>query len=101
MFFGRIAGISDVIGFHGDSVAELKKAFHEAVDHYLETCRKIGKEPQRPSSGKKMFRVAPEVHRILPTIRIVLNRTASFAASIPTRVRILSCHATPRSYASL
>lgn len=27
VFFGRIAGISDVIGFHGDSVAELKKAF--------------------------------------------------------------------------
>ncbi|MBB4576537.1 type II toxin-antitoxin system HicB family antitoxin [Rhizobium lentis] len=63
VFFGRIAGISDVIGFHGDSVAELKKAFHEAVDDYLETCRKIGKEPQRPYSGKMMFRVAPEVHR--------------------------------------
>lgn len=63
VFFGKIAGISDVIGFHGDSVAELKKAFHEAVDDYLETCRKIGKEPQRPYSGKMMFRVAPEVHR--------------------------------------
>ncbi|ANK95451.1 HicB family protein (plasmid) [Rhizobium sp. N6212] len=63
VFFGKIAGISDVIGFHGDSVAELKKAFHEAVDDYLKTCRKIGKEPQRPSSGKMMVRVAPEVHR--------------------------------------
>ncbi|MGF6174857.1 type II toxin-antitoxin system HicB family antitoxin [Ensifer sp. 4252] len=63
MFFGRIAGISDVIGFHGDSVAELKKAFHEAVDDYLETCRKESREPQRPYSGKMMFRVAPAVHR--------------------------------------
>ena len=63
VFFGTIAGISDVIGFHGDSVTELKAAFREAVDDYLETCRKIGKEPQRPYSGKMMFRVAPEVHR--------------------------------------
>lgn len=63
LFFGKIAGISDVVGFHGDSVAELKKAFHEAVDDYLETCKSIGKEPQRPYSGKMMFRVAPEVHR--------------------------------------
>ncbi len=63
VFFGRIAGISDVVGFHGDSVVELKEAFHEAVDDYLETCRKIGTEPRRPYSGKMMFRVAPEVHR--------------------------------------
>ncbi|MBD9498568.1 type II toxin-antitoxin system HicB family antitoxin [Ensifer adhaerens] len=63
LFVGKIAGISDVVGFHGDSVSELKKAFHEAVDDYLETCKSIGKEPQRPYSGKMMFRVAPEVHR--------------------------------------
>nr|WP_244494745.1 type II toxin-antitoxin system HicB family antitoxin [Ensifer sp. Root127] len=48
VFFGRIAGISDVIGFHGDSVAELKKAFHEAVDDYLETCRKLAKSRRGP-----------------------------------------------------
>lgn len=63
LFFGKIAGISDVVGFHGNSVGELKKAFHEAVDDYLESCKSIGKEPQRPYSGKMMFRVAPEVHR--------------------------------------
>lgn len=48
LFFGKIAGISDVVGFHGDSVVELKKAFHEAVDDYLETCKSIGKEPPSP-----------------------------------------------------
>jgi hypothetical protein len=34
------AGISDVIGFHGESVAELKAAFEEAVEDYLATCKK-------------------------------------------------------------
>ncbi|HZG28982.1 MAG TPA: type II toxin-antitoxin system HicB family antitoxin [Ensifer sp.] len=63
IFFGRIAGITDGVGFHGESVAELKTAFHEAVDDYLETCRKIGKPPEKPYSGKMMFRVDPEIHR--------------------------------------
>ncbi|MEO3998197.1 type II toxin-antitoxin system HicB family antitoxin [Mesorhizobium sp. CAU 1732] len=63
IFVGRIAGITDVVGFHAESVAELKAAFHEAVDDYAETCAKVGKEPQKPYSGKVMFRVKPETHR--------------------------------------
>jgi predicted HicB family RNase H-like nuclease len=52
---GRIAGIRDGVGFHADSVDALKVAFHEAVDDYIETCAKIGKEPQKPYSGRVMF----------------------------------------------
>lgn len=63
IFFGRIAGITDGVSFHGESVAELKAAFQEAVDDYLETCRKVGKQPEKPYSGKMMFRVDPETHR--------------------------------------
>lgn len=63
IFVGRIAGIDDVIGFHADSVAELKAAFHEAVDDYVETCARVGKQPQKPYSGRVMFRVNPETHR--------------------------------------
>jgi predicted HicB family RNase H-like nuclease len=62
IFFGRLAGIDDVIGFHADTVSELKTAFHESVDDYIETCRKIGKVPMKPYSGKMMFRVDPEIH---------------------------------------
>ncbi len=42
-FVGRIAGIRDVVGFHAESVAELRSAFHEAVDDYLATCDKLGR----------------------------------------------------------
>jgi predicted HicB family RNase H-like nuclease len=62
IFFGRLASVSDVIGFHAESVSDLKQAFHDAVDDYVETCRKLGKAPQKPYSGKMMFRVDPEVH---------------------------------------
>lgn len=63
IFVGRIAGIRDGVGFHADSVAELREAFHEAVEDYLETCARIGKEPQKAFSGQMMFRVKPELHR--------------------------------------
>lgn len=62
IFFGTIAGIRDRVGFHAQSVAELKAAFHEAVDDYAQTCARIGKDPQRPYSGNLMFRVSPETH---------------------------------------
>jgi predicted HicB family RNase H-like nuclease len=63
IFVGHIAGIRDRIGFHADTVDDLRAAFHEAVDDYIETCAKTGKEPQKAYSGKMMFRVSPEVHR--------------------------------------
>lgn len=63
IFFGRIADIRDGVGFHADTVEALVAAFHEAVDDYIETCARIGKEPQKPYSGKMMFRVSPDVHR--------------------------------------
>lgn len=32
LFFGRIAGIRDGVGFHADTVEDLRAAFHEAVE---------------------------------------------------------------------
>lgn len=61
-FVGHVAGIRDVVGFHGDTVAGLRTAFREAVDDYLATCKKLGKNPQRPYGGKVMLRIPPEVH---------------------------------------
>ena len=63
IFTGRLAGIRDGVGFHADTVEALRAAFHEAVEDYIETCAKIGKEPQKAFSGQVMFRVDPEVHR--------------------------------------
>jgi predicted HicB family RNase H-like nuclease len=40
-FIGHIAGITDVIGFHGDNLQDLRDAFGAAVDDYLATCEKL------------------------------------------------------------
>jgi predicted HicB family RNase H-like nuclease len=61
-FVGHIAGIRDIVGFHGESVDELRVAFEEAVDDYLETCKQADISPQRPYSGKVMLRITPELH---------------------------------------
>ena len=38
IFYGKIEGINDAIGFEGSSVEELKLAFHEAVEDYVKLC---------------------------------------------------------------
>ena len=63
LFFGSIIGIDDSISFEGKSVTELKAAFQEAVEDYLDMCRKIGKEPQKLYKGSFNVRISPETHR--------------------------------------
>ena len=59
---GHIAGINDVIGFHAESVNEIRKVFKETVDDYLASCAKIGREPNKPYSGKVTLRLPPALH---------------------------------------
>jgi predicted HicB family RNase H-like nuclease len=60
--FGRIAGIRDIISYEGESVAEIRTTFEEAVDDYLEHCAATGKEPNKPYSGKFVLRLDPAIH---------------------------------------
>ena len=62
LFFGRVAGLRDGVNFHGASVDELRAAFREAVDGYIEVCARVGQAPQKPFSGQLMVRVDPAVH---------------------------------------
>ena len=67
IFFGRLAGIQDIVTFHGETVDELEAALKEAVDHYLDTCAKLGDEPNKPYSGKLTLRLPPDVHAAIAT----------------------------------
>lgn len=62
IFVGRILGIRSIISFHGETVAELRSEFVQAVEEYLADCRKEGVQPEKPASGKLLLRVPPEVH---------------------------------------
>jgi len=45
-------GIRDRVGFHADTVEDLREAFHEAVEDYIETCASIGKALRKPFPAK-------------------------------------------------
>ena len=62
IFFGRIAGIADIVTFHGETVVGLIHAFEEAVDEYLAMSDKLSRDPQKPFSGRLMLRISPDVH---------------------------------------
>ena len=54
---------TDVITFEGETVKELKQAFQDSVDDYLDFCKQRGEEPEKPYSGKFVVRVEPELHK--------------------------------------
>ena len=67
IFVGHLAGIKDIVGFHGITVNELEGAFHESVDNYIAISEETGRPVQKPYSGKLMLRVSPDVHAAVAT----------------------------------
>jgi predicted HicB family RNase H-like nuclease len=63
IFHGEVVGIRDVVTFQGRSVAELKKAFRESVDDYLDFCKGRGESSDKPCSGQFVLRIDSELHR--------------------------------------
>ena len=63
IFVGQVIGLIDSINFHGESVKELSKAFHNAIDNYLDYCKKANKNPEREYKGSFNVRIKPEQHK--------------------------------------
>lgn len=64
ILYGKIIGIRDVVTFEADTVAKLKKAFKEAVNDYIETCQRLGKEADKEYKGSFNVRIKPRIHRL-------------------------------------
>jgi predicted HicB family RNase H-like nuclease len=65
VFYGEVINLRDIITFQGESVGELRRAFRDSVDDYLEFCAARGEEPEKPYSGKFVVRVDPELHKTI------------------------------------
>jgi predicted HicB family RNase H-like nuclease len=78
VFFGKLTGVRDVITFEGETVKQLTKAFHEAVNDYLETCKELGKDPDKEFKGSFNVRLKPKIHRLAvmksASMKISLNQ---------------------------
>ena len=75
IFYGKIIGINDLVSFEGDSVSELKSAFREAVDDYLETCKELNKEPDKMYKGSFNIRIPSDLHRKAAIVAAINNVT--------------------------
>jgi predicted HicB family RNase H-like nuclease len=86
IFVGHLAGIKDIVGFHGTTVDELESAFHESVDNYLAICEETGRPAQKPYSGKLMLRVSPEAHAAVATTAAAHGKSINqWATEVLTR----------------
>lgn len=75
ILYGKIEGINDLVTFEGETIAELKSAFEQAVDDYLEYCEEIGKEPEKVYKGTFNVRIDPELHKKVVRIAIECRTT--------------------------
>lgn len=62
IFHGEVMGLRDVITFRGTTPEEIKKEFEASIDGYLEWCKELGQEPEKPFSGNIHLRLRPDLH---------------------------------------
>jgi len=63
VFYGKLEGIDDLVNFEADNVKELERGFKEAVNDYINTCKEIGKIPEKTYKGVFNVRVPIKTHR--------------------------------------
>lgn len=73
VFYGKLFGINDLVTFEGASVKEIKSAFEEAVDDYIETCKEVNKKPEKSFKGSFNVRVPSELHKDAAFIAVQNN----------------------------
>ena len=88
LFHGAVVNLRDVITFAGESVAELRGAFHESVDDYLSFCAARNEPPGKPYSGTSTVSVeAPHLLEVSAAMGAssVLGPAAAVTVKVPHR----------------
>ena len=62
ILYGKVEFIKALINYEGESAADLKQAFEEAVDDYLEMCEQEKLQPEKPFRGTFNVRVGQGLH---------------------------------------
>lgn len=69
---GKILFIPDLVTYEAETPKQLQREFEAAVDDYLETCRELDREPQKPFRGSFNVRVSHQLHRAA-AVRAVMD----------------------------
>lgn len=79
--FGKIIGINDLITYEAEDVLGLKASFEESVIDYLDTCKSLGKQPNKTFKGVFNVRTNTETHRGLVLLAARKNMKLNDLAS--------------------
>jgi predicted HicB family RNase H-like nuclease len=63
LLYGRVLDLSDTVVFEVQNASDVQSAFEGAVDDYLDFCAEIGKDPEKPYSGRFNVRLPSNLHR--------------------------------------
>lgn len=63
LLFGKVQFVDSLLAYDGKSADEIKQAFEDVVDSYLEFCIEVGKSPEKPCSGTFNVRVGSLLHK--------------------------------------
>lgn len=75
ILYGKIEGINDLVNFECESIKDVEKEFHSAVDDYLEFCKENNKEPDKDYRGLFNVRIKPYLHKKLAIEAFKTNNT--------------------------
>lgn len=60
---GKLLYINDLVTYEAETLPALKEEFEASVDDYIETCRELGVEPNRPFKGSFNVRIGQDLHK--------------------------------------
>ena len=83
-FFGKIDMINDLVTFEATNAPDLETNFRNAVDEYIETCKELGREPQKAFKGVFNVRTGSELH--MAAVRNALKMGVSLNSYIKSLI---------------
>jgi len=63
VFYGKVEFVRALVNYEATDAKGLRKAFEDAVDDYLELCRKKNIPAETPFKGSLNVRLGQELHR--------------------------------------
>lgn len=62
ILYGKLEFIRDLVSYEGNTPKDLRNAFEEAVDDYLDTCEQTDRTPEKPFKGSFSIRIGEDFH---------------------------------------
>lgn len=83
-FFGKLDMINDLVTFEANNADDLEENFKNSVDEYIETCKQLGREPQKAFKGVFNVRTGSELR--MAAVRNALKMGVSLNSYIKSLI---------------